>query len=226
MKIFYKALNTLAVLALIPILLFLPMFRFIMVVGVNSSSEILSLLGSMLDISSIISNATGIDIDNLPEYYTISDAIGVFVGDDAAISSADIDVSALPSSMIHYFEAAGILFVLALIFAVVVLFVGMFTKKKSVCAVFSVFAALSAFAGGKCFEYISEQLVSGKISMVEILGSMESLQEYSAYLDYVDVDIRIFELGSAYTMTLVVLVALVILNVGFKLVETYNAGKS
>lgn len=220
MKIIYKIVNSITVLAVIPVFLFLPFFRFIMTVNVNSGNQLLSLLGGMLDINEIIANASGIDLENLPQYYTLQSAYNMFFGDNAKFQTAGFDTSALPEELVRYFTAAGILLVLALLCAVIVLIIGLFVKKKLVTASVSALGFVFAFSAGKCFTHVSSQLVSGKMSLAQILAGMESLASYKDYLGYVNFDIRIFELSSAFTALLIVLGALVILNVGFHLADT------
>lgn len=222
MKIIYKIVNTIATLAVIPVLLFLPMFRFIMVVDVSSGNQILSLLGGMLDINQIITKAIGVDLENLPEFYTLKSAYGMFFGENAQFANAGLDASALPAEMIHWFTAAGVLFVLALVCAVVVLILGFFIKKKLIPAGISALGFAFAFAAGKCFSHIADQLVSGRISLSSILANMEALADYKSYLGYIDFDIRIFELSSAFTMLLIVFGALVLLNIGFHLADSVS----
>ena len=224
MKIIYKIVNSAAVLAFIPVLLLLPMFRFIMTVGISSSNQLMSLLGGMLgdafDISGIISNATGIDIDNLPEYYKLTDLYDLFFAENSTVATAGLDASAFPEELINYFTAAAVLFLLALVFALLVFAVGLFTKKKLLSASFGAAGFISLFAANKCFTHVAQQLVSGKMSLISILENMEALRSYSSYLKYVDIDIRIFELSSAYTMMLVIFGAIILFNIGFHLYDS------
>lgn len=220
MKVVYKILNSAVVLALIPVLLFLPMFRFIMNIGISSSNQLLSILGSVFDVSGVIKNATGIDFNNLPEYYTIKGVYDLLFAEGSAVTSAGLDTSALPEELIKYFSAAAILFVIALVFALLVLIIGLVTKKKLLSAFFAAGGIASIFAANKCFTYIAEQLVSGKISLMSMIENMEALSTYSSYLKYIDVDIRILELSSAYTMMMLVFGALIALNIVFHLVES------
>lgn len=220
MKYIYKITNSLSVLALIPVLLFLPMFRFIAVVEASSDNQLISLIGGLLDINAIIEKATGINIENLPEFYTIKEAWEMFAGDGANEAFTQIDASVLPETAVKFFSAAGILFAVALLFAVLVLIFGLFTKKRIFTAIFSALGFGCTFAANKCFTHIADQLVSGKISVTEILSKIESLENYATYIDLINFDIRIFELDSAYTMMLVVFGALIFLNLGFKLAES------
>lgn len=222
MKVIYKIVNTLVALLTIPVLLFLPMFRFIVTVGVKSENQILSLIGGMLDINEIIMNATGIDLENLPEYYTIKNVYDMFLGDNAQISASEFDTSLLPDTLVKFFTAAAVLFAIALVCVVIVLILGLFTKKKTLTASFSALGFVSLFAADKCFTHISSQLVSGKISLTSILSGMESLAQYKDYLSYVNIDIRIFEIVSAGTMLFVIFGALILLNIGFKLAESVS----
>lgn len=220
MKIVYKVLNSITVLAAIPVLIFLPMFRFIMSIGVSSNNQILSLLGSLFDVSAIIQKATGVDFNSLPEFYTIKEAYDTLLGDSSIVSTAGLDTSALPEEVTKYFSAAAILFAVALLFAVVVLIIGLVTKKKLICSAFAAGGMLSLFAANKCFTHIASQLVSGKISLMSMIENMEALSSYSKYLDYIDVDIRIFELSSAYTMLMLIFGAMIALNIVFHLVDS------
>lgn len=219
MKIIYKAVNTLAVLAIIPVLLFMPMFRFIMTVDISSDNQILSLLGGLLDISSIIKQLTGIDLENIPEFYTIKEAIGLFSGENAKISASDVDLSVIPPEITKFFTAAFVLFIIALVFALLTLLIGLFTKKKGLAASFSLLGLVSLFSANKCFSYIAQQLVSGKISPSSLLSSLKSLADYKDYLSFVNIDVRIFELSSAYTLMMIIFGAVIIFNIIFMLAE-------
>ena len=225
MKYIYKITNSLAVLALIPVLLLMPMFRFIAVVDTSGSSNPLmgvigGLLGEVFDINAIIENAIGINIENLPEFYTIPEAYNMFMGEGANEALKSFDFSLFPENVINYFTAAAILFAAALVFALLVLICGIFTKKRILTASFSILGFISVFAANKCFTYIADQFVSGKISFVEILSKVEALANYEKYLDMINFDIRIFELSSAYTMMLVIFGAIILLNIGFKLYDS------
>lgn len=222
MKIIYKAINSAVTLALIPVLIFMPLFRFIMTVGMNSSNMLMSLLGNAFDLESIITNATGIDISSLPETYTIPDVYNMLFVDNSAFSSLGIDASVLPEELIKFFSAAAILFAIALIFAIISLFTGLFTKKKLLTASFGAAGFISMFAASKCFDHIASQLVSGKISLTPILENLEALKDYSKYLSYVNIDIRIFELSSAFTMILIIFGAITLLNIAFHLADSVS----
>lgn len=226
MKYIYKITNSLAALALIPVLLLMPMFRFIAVIGTSSGGEnplmgvVTGIIGEIFDINAIIEKAIGINIENLPEFYTISEAYNLFAGENANEALKSFDVSLFPETVINFFTAAGILFIAALVFAIFALIFGLFTKKKIIPAVFSVLGFISTFAANKCFTHIADQFVSGKISLVDIFSKLEALAGYEKYIQMIDFDIRIFELGSAYTMMLVIFGALILLNIGFILYDS------
>lgn len=226
MKIIYKITNSLAVLALIPVILLMPMFRFIAVVGTSSAGDnplmgiVGGLIGEIFDINAIIEKAIGINIEKLPEFYTIPEFYNMFAGENANEAIKSFDFSLFPENVINFFTAAGILFIAALVFALITLICGIFTKKKLVTCSFAALGFASTFAANKCFTYIAEQFVSGRISMVEILSKLESLVKYEKYIKMIDFDIRIFELSSAYTMMLVIFGVLILLNIGFKLYDS------
>ena len=220
MKVVYKIVNSAVVLALVPVLLFLPLFRFIMKIGMNTDNQLLSILGNIIDIPTVIKNLTGTDLNALPEYFTIKGAYEMLFAEGSTIAETGIDLSALPAEVIRYFTAAGILFAVALLFVLIVLILGLFVKKKLIPAVFAGCGAISLFAANKCFTHIAQQLVSGKISVVSLIENIEALSSYSTYFKYLSVDIRIFELSSAYTMMMMIFIALIVLNVIFHLVDT------
>ncbi len=220
MKIFYKIINSLVVLSLIPVLLFLPLFRFISVVNVASTNILTSLIGGFVDINPIIEKATGINIEKLPEFYTVRQAYELFFGEKANNAFAEFDMSVIPENVKVFFTAAFVLFVFALVCALLVLICGIFTKKKALTISFSALGFISTFAANKCFAYIADQMVSGKISVVNILKGVKALSSYESMLKYLDFDIRIFELSSAYTMMLIIFGALILLGIGFMVAET------
>lgn len=220
MKIIYKILNSAVVLALIPVLIFMPLFRFIMTVDMNSSNILMSLIGGALDINSIIQSTTGIDLTSLPETYSIPDVYNMLFAENATISTAGIDASVLPEEVVKFFSAAAILFASALFFAIIALIIGLFTKKKILTASFGALGFISTFSASKCFDHIASQLVSGKISLTPVLENLEALKDYATYLDYVNIDIRIFELSSAYTMMLIIFGVIVLLNICFHLADS------
>ncbi len=226
MKILYKILNTVAALALAPVLLFLPLFRFVATVDVSSiggnqlGALLGGLIGGLVDINAVIEKVTGINIENLPEFYTIREVYDMFFGPEANGAFADFNAAAIPQNVTQFFTAAFILLCVALGFALIVIITGLFTKKKYLTASFAAMGFISTFAANKCFTYIADQLVSGKISMVNILKGIQGLENYQKYLEYLNFDIRIFELSSAYTILLIVFGALVLLNIGFAVAET------
>lgn len=225
MKILYKITNSLVALSIIPVLLFLPLFRFISVVSVASTNILTSLIGGFVDLNPIIEKVTGINIEKLPEFYTIQQAYDLFFGEKANDAFLNFDTSVIPENVKAFFIAAFVLFVFALVCALLVLIFGLFTKKKILTASFSALGFISTFAANKCFAFIAEQLVSGKISVVNILKGVEALAEYETMLKYLNFDIRIFELSSAYTMLLIIFGALFIMSIGFYLAESTISSK-
>lgn len=225
MKIFYKIINSMVTLSIIPVLLFLPLFRFVSVVNVASTNILTSLIGGFVDINPIIEKATGINIEKLPEFYTVKQAYELFFGEKANNAFAEFDMSVIPDNVTAFFTAAFSLFVFALVCALLVLLFGLFTKKKILSISFSALGFISVFAANKCFTYIADQMVSGKISVINILKGVKALTEYESMLKYLEFDIRIFELSSAYTMLLIIFGALFLLSIGFMIAESTQTGR-
>ena len=143
----------------------------------------------------------------------------LFSGENAKISASDVDLSVIPPEITKFFTAAFVLFIIALVFALLTLLIGLFTKKKGLAASFSLLGLVSLFSANKCFSYIAQQLVSGKISPSSLLSSLKSLADYKDYLSFVNIDVRIFELSSAYTLMMIIFGAVIIFNIIFMLAE-------
>lgn len=222
MKILYKVINALSVLAIIPALLFLPMFRFIATVDVASSSNQLvsvlgGLLGSVLDINAVIEKAIGINFEKLPEFYTIQEVIELFGGETTKNAFADFDTAILPDAMKIFFTMAFVLFTAAIVFALLTLISGIFAKKLTVPSIFSVLGIASVFGAKYSFTYVADQLVSGKISVVSILQKLPALESYQNYIKYLNFDIRIFELSKAFNALILIFAIIVAVNIIFKI---------
>lgn len=224
MKIAYKITNAVAVLATIPALLLLPLFRFIAVVDMASDKGILSAIGGLLgnvlgdnmNINSIIEKFTGINIEKLPEFYTVFDLYDMFADEQAAEAFAGFDMSVIPEQMKTFLIVAAILILVSVFFAFMTMFTGFFAKKITVPIVTSVLAIGSAFGAKYFFGNVAQQLISGKIAITTILKGVPSLKSYSSLIDFIDFDIRILELSHAFTVFMVLLVLILLLNIGFR----------
>ena len=222
MKILYKIINALAVLTIIPALLFLPMFRFIATVNIESGGNQLTsilggLLGSVFDINAVLEKVIGINFEKLPEFYTIQEAIELFGGEKFAGAFADFDMSVIPEALTTFFTMAFVLFAAAILFALLTLVSGLFSKKLTVPSVFSVLGIVTLFGAKHSFTYIADQLVSGRISVVSILQKLPALESYSNYLKYLNFDIRIFELSKAFNAVILIFAVMVAINIIFKI---------
>lgn len=223
MKIAYKITNAVAVLGIFPALLLLPVFRFIAVVNTSTgggSNPLMGLLGGLvggiLDINSIIEKITGINIEKLPEFYTVSDLYEMFAGEQAqAFAGYNTDV--IPEQMKNFLIIAAVLLALAIVFALVTMISGFFVKKITVPVVTSALALGSAFGAKFFFTNIAEQLISGKIAVTSLLLGVPDLTKYEKYISYIDFDIRILELSHAFTAFLILLAVILILNIGFRI---------
>ncbi len=231
MKIVYKIINSLLTLAIVPVLMFLSMFRFIAEIGTSSTNALGQLAGLFTSalgdgsVNSIIANLTGIDIENMPEFYTLKEAYDLFFGESASDIFSQFDASILPEELVKGLSAAGILLIAALVCAVIVLILGLFTKKRLFTASFAGMGIICTVAANYAFNTVSQQLCSGKISIIDILSQMEAFEKYSTYINMLNVDIKILELSSAYTMLILIFSALIILNVGFKLADSAGITK-
>lgn len=221
MKILYKVINAFAVLAIIPAMLFLPMFRFIATVDIESGGNQLTsilggLLGSVFDINAVLEKVIGINFEKLPEFYTIQEAIELFSGETFKGAFADFDMSVIPETMTTFFTMAFVFFAAAILFALLTLISGLFAKKLTVPSIFSALGVVALFGAKHSFTYVADQLVSGRISVVSILQKLPALESYSNYIKYLNFDIRIFELSKAFNALILIFAVLLIINVIFK----------
>ena len=224
MKIAYKITNAVAVLAIIPTLLFLPILRFIAIVGMAPDKGFISQLGGMLggvlgdsfDINTLIAKFTGIDIENLPEFYTVSDLYDMFGDKQASELFTGYDMSVIPQQMKIFLIVALVFLLLAILFAFATMIAGFFAKKITVPIVTSALAIGSAFGAKIFFGNVAQQLVSGKIAVTTLLKGVPSLRSYSSILSFLDFDIRILELSHTFTVFMILLVLILLLNIGFR----------
>ena len=222
MKYLYKILNTAVTVAFIPVLVFLPMFRLILTVNMSSSSSLGilgGLIGSALDMNQIIANFTGIDLEHMPEFYTIKDAYTTLFGDGAKLDTADVDIAALPDGLISSFRNMLIALAVVLIIALVILIIGLFTKKLGANIVLSGAGIIGTWAMNRFFMGAAGPLVSGAMPVSSILAAVGSLADYQSSLQYVDIDVRIFELAGAYKTMYLIFGVLLLVNIIFLIIR-------
>ena len=171
----------------------------------------------MLDINAVIEKAIGINIEKLPEFYTIQEVIELFGGETTKNAFADFDTAILPDAMKIFFTMAFVLFAAAIVFALLTLISGLFAKKLTVPSIFSVLGIASVFGAKYSFTYVADQLVSGKISVVSILQKLPALESYQNYIKYLNFDIRIFELSKAFNALILIFAVVVAVNIIFKI---------
>lgn len=227
MKIFYKILNTAVTAALFPVLILLPMFRLILTVNMSSSSNLGilgGLLGGAIDMNKIIANLTGIDLEHMPEFYTIREAYETLFGEGAKLNTADVDVAALPDGLISSFRNMLIALAIVLIIALAIVIIGLFTKKLGANVILSGAGLLGTFAMNRFFMGAAGPLVSGSMPVSSILAAVKSLADYQSSLQYVDIDVRIFELAGAYKTMYLIFGLLLLVNVVFLIVQQSDTG--
>ncbi len=221
MKIVYKISNLIAGLAIIPVVFFLPMFRFIAKVSIGSDNQLLSMLGGLLgnafDVNTIIENVTGINIEELPEFYTIPELYEMFMGENANGAFSGFDFSVVPEEMKTQFILFAVFFLVAIFFTFVTMISGVFAKKITVPCVTSALALASGIASKMIFTNAVAPLISGVTSVTTLLTGVPALASYKSVLKYLDFDIRILELSHAFTVIIIILAAIFILNVAFRL---------
>ncbi len=222
MKIIYKIVNTVLALCVAPVLLFLPMFRLILTVGMSSNSGLGILggiIGSALDMNKIIANVTGIDLEHMPEFYTLKEAYDTLFGSGAKLAAGDVDVSALPDGLISSFRNMLITLACIVIIALVIIIIGAFTKKIAANIALSGVGFIGVFVMNRFFMNVAGPLVSGKMPVKSILAAVKSLEQYKSTMDYINIDIRIFELSSAYKMLFIVFGVLILFNIIFYFIQ-------
>ncbi|MCR5783551.1 MAG: hypothetical protein K6G90_12560 [Clostridia bacterium] len=229
MKIIYKIVNALLALCVAPVLLFLPMFRLVLTVGMNSNSKLGILggiLGNALDINKIIANVTGVDLEHMPEFYTLRQAYDTLFGSEAKLATGDVDINALPEGLIPAFRNMLITLACIVIIALAITIIGIFTKKIAANIALSGVGFIGVFAMNRFFMNAAGPLVSGKMSVNSILAAVKSLEQYKSTLEYIDIDIRIFELSGAYKMLFIVFGVLILFNIIFHFIQQSENNKT
>ena len=217
----YKELNSVILILLVPVIMYLPMFRFICTVESASAgiNALTSILGQTIDIKSIIKQFTGIDVDKIPEFWSFSDVKQNFSGDNAKIKIDDINFSSFPSGLTSPVKTAFVFLIISLSFAVLALITGIAVKKKWIPAVSSCIGLVCFLCYGRYATSAMELLRTGKVSAANLLTKINSLSSYSNYLKYIKINIRIFELSSAYTVGIIIFVASAAVSLVFWLIE-------
>jgi hypothetical protein len=199
MKVFYKVLTGLLALSIFPAVIFFPFFKIIV------TSTVLSFFTS----------STGEPIIN--GAYSLKDIYDLILPYKDTVSS--FSLSSIPENVR---DALGVpaaffigFFILALLSAIIVFILSVFTKKKTAVMAFSGLGIAFTLGMNIAFESFAKPLINGKISIVELLGetvigtltgsagSLGSL--FSSLLgSSALIDLRLFNLSAAYIAMLLI----------------------
>lgn len=217
MKAVYKIGAVLLLLAILPVLIFLPFVKIIVV------SDVASLFGSTPSIL-------------LDESYSLKELYELYENNKEAIASSGFSLSSLPENFISALKVPGItflvLFALALLCMVLALFFVLFSKNKRGAMVLSALGAASAFGMNTAFNNIAKPLINGAISVTDLLGE-EFLSKISGGMSALGsalmsilgggskqlIDIRLLNLSSAYLFMLLLFLGVILWSVAFTLME-------
>ena len=216
MKILYKLSTAILALAIFPAVIFLPFFKLVVtssVLSLFSSSSGETLINDTYSLKNLYDlwqpykgNMEGISINSIPE--SIRSALG------------------LPATFFIGF------FILALLCALVIAFFGLFTKQKKAVVAFSGLGLAFTLGMNISFENLARPLVSGTISVTELLGDnlISALIGQEGILSSIItaltgssanslIDIRLLNLSATYIVMLLIFVAILVITVSSVLVE-------
>ena len=215
MKAFYKIGTVLLALAIFPVLIFAPFVKIIVV----------------SDIASFFSSTPSVLLD---ESYSLKDLYDLYIANRDTLSSLNLSADSLPETVVEAVRVPGIvflvLFAVAIVCAVLVIFFGLFSKNKRGARVLSAIGAACSFGMNMSFNNIAKPLVNGSISITDLLGE-DLLNQLSGGLASLGeslmslfgsgelVEIRLLSLSSAYLFMLLLFVGVIVWSVVFTLVE-------
>ncbi len=215
MKAFYKIGTVLLALAIFPVLIFAPFVKIIVV----------------SDIASFFSSTPSVLLD---DSYSLKDLYDLYIANRDTLSSLNLSADSLPETVVEAVRVPGIvflvLFAVAIVCAVLVIFFGLFSKNKRGAMVLSAIGAACSFGMNMSFNNIAKPLVNGSISITDLLGE-DLLNQLSGGLASLGeslmslfgsgelVEIRLLSLSSAYLFMLLLFVGVIVWSVVFTLVE-------
>ena len=215
MKILYKLSTAILSLCIFPIVIFLPFFKLVV------TSDVLSLFSSSSGDVLINDSYSLKNIYELILPYTEDSSVSFSI---ANIPQSVRDALAIPVTFFLAF------FILAILSALVIFIFGLFTKKKKIVGVFSCMGIGFTLGMNIAFENFSKPLVSGTISIVELLGEETFnaiLTKQSALAGILTslvntsslIDIRLLNLSTCYIVMLLLFVALLVITISSVLVD-------
>lgn len=216
MKALYKTGTALLALAVFPVLIFTPFIKIIIV----------------SDITSFFSSTPKILVD---DSYSLKELYELYTANKETISSSGFSLSSLPENVVSALKTPAVLFLIffaiAILCAVLVFFVGLISKNRRWPMIISAVGAGSSFGMNLAFNNISKPLVNGTISVTDFLGE-DLLSKMSGGLSELGnalmslfgsgkelIDIRLFNLSSAYLFMLLLFLAIILWSVAFTLAE-------
>lgn len=215
MKTFYRILTPILSLAVLPVLFFLPIFRVAVTAGLPSSDTKTNLLTTL----------TG-----LGEYVSANDLVKLSKNDSGRFSILTGIWEKLPEdvrmkiteefSCGKFLIAAGVFLAVFILLMLVIAFVSSITGKHAAVLGLSVGAVVSLLATNGLFNAFAKPFLSGAIGLSSLLSANETLSTLGALLGNI-VKVNLLQLSIAYTVCLLLAVAIALFSVFAMFEEKY-----
>ena len=216
MKIAYKIGTALLALAIFPVMIFAPFVKLIVTT----------------DIASFLSSETQVLID---ESYSLKSLYELYAANKDMLADSGFSLSSIPENVVHALRIPAIaflvLFALAILCAVLIVFFGLFAKNKRVPVVLAILGAASCFGMNIAFNNFAKPLINGTITITDILGQefvskisggMATLGEALMSLFGAGsqlLNVKLFCLGGAYVFMILLFVAVILWAVAYTFME-------
>ena len=210
MKALYKIGVAVCALAIFPVTIFAPFFKLIITT----------------DIASFLSKESQIIVD---DSYSLRQLYDLYLQNRETLSSSGFSLSALPENVVSALRIPAIvflaLFALTIICAVLLLFIGLFSKQRRGPVIVSVIGAASALGMNIAFDNFAKPLIKGTVTVKDIFGE-EMISKISGGMSTLGeaiqsifgnsnqlIDIRLFSLSAAYVFIILLFVAVLLITV-------------
>ncbi|MBQ6018548.1 MAG: hypothetical protein IJL26_00075 [Clostridia bacterium] len=210
MKALYKIGVAVCALAIFPVTVFAPFFKLIITT----------------DIASFLSKESQIIVD---DSYSLRQLYDLYLQNRETLSTSGFSLSALPENVVSALRIPAIvflaLFALTIICAVLLLFIGLFSKQRRGPVIVSVIGAASALGMNIAFDNFAKPLIKGTVTVKDIFGE-EMISKISGGMSTLGeaiqsifgnsnqlIDIRLFSLSAAYVFIILLFVAVLLITV-------------
>lgn len=210
MKALYKLGVAVCALAIFPVTIFAPFFKLIITTN----------------LASFLSQENQILVD---DSYSLRQLYRLYMQNRQMLRDSGFSLASLPENVVSALKIPAIvfltLFLLSLICALLLFFVGIFSKQRRGPVIISIIGAASVFGMNIAFNSFAKPLIKGTVSVKEIFGE-ELISKMSGGMSSIGeaiqsifgnsnqlIDIRLFSLSSAYVFMILLFIAVLLITV-------------